>query len=124
MHGMAHRFVLLADPRVRLVVLLAASRLAVGRTLIQEVAGELEVGSVARDPIELDQRHLGDLMAGPHRALARTKGVDQQVCRSYRDLEQRSLPRGPVVGSRGLVQMAQVVQFVAQIGISSPALAA
>ena len=75
-HGVADRLGLLDDALLRLVVLEAARvGLLTGlrAALVEHELRELEIALVAGDAIELDEAHLGDLVARPDRSLARDR---------------------------------------------------
>ncbi len=48
--------------------------------------------------------------------------MPEQLGAFQRDIEQGAFPGGLVVRHRGLVQMAEVVEFVAEPGVVQPAL--
>jgi hypothetical protein len=51
----------------------AGAFVAVGSTHVEQELRQVEIFLFAGDAIELDQAHLGDLMTGPDRALARSE---------------------------------------------------
>ena len=121
-HRVADRLVLLDHLLVRLVVLPARALRAVRPARVEQELGEVQVALVAGHAVELDQAHLGDLVPGPDRLLAGPEGAVEQVRGPQRDVEQRPLARRLVVGHRGLVEMAEVVQLVAVHLLQLPAL--
>ena len=86
--------------------------------------GEGEVARVAGHAVELDEPHLGDLVAGPDALLAGPEGAVEQVRGLEGHVEERPLAGRLVVGDGGLVEVAEVVELVAVLLLELPALLA
>ncbi len=69
--------------------------------------------TVARRAVQLDEAHFDHRVAGPDLALAGAEGLDEHVGAAQRDIEQRALAGGLVVGHGGFVKVAEIVKFVA-----------
>ena len=82
--------------------------------------GEVQVARVAGHAVELDEPHLGDLVAGPDAPLAGAEGAVEQVRRPERHVEERPLAGRLVVGDGGLVEVAEVVELVAVLLLAAP----
>ena len=119
---MADRLALVHHLLVGLVVLAAGPFGAPGPSLVQQELRERQVAHVAGHPVELDQAHLGDLVAGPDRLLAGPERAVEQLRRPEGHVQQRALSGGLVVGHRRLVEVSQVVQLVAVHRLPDPAL--
>ena len=55
---------------------------------------------IAGRPVELDEAHLGDLVAGPDGLLAGAERAVEQLRAAQGHVEERSLPRRLVIGHR------------------------
>src|SRR5688572_12256266 len=105
---MTYRFALLDHFQVSLVVIqptrvgALAGRERARAALVEQELRQIEIGLLAGDAIQLDQRHLGDLVTRPGRALARPERVDEQIGRLDRDIEERSLAGSEMMGDGGL----------------------
>ena len=129
-NGVADRLGLIDHLELRLVVVEPSGidgfggRNLVRPTLVEHELREREILLVAGHPVHLHEAHLGDLVPGPDRSLARTEGPGEQVSRADRDVEQRSLAGCLKVGNRGLEQMPEIVELVAVVALVHPALLA
>ena len=127
---MPDRLTLVDHLQLRLVVVEAARidglsrRDRAGAALVDQEPGEAEVFLLAGDAVHLHQRHLGDLVARPRRALAGTEGVHQQIGGLRRDVEEVLLAGRLVVGGGRLEQVAEVVELVRVVALVDPALLA
>src|SRR6266487_477549 len=75
--------------------------------------GLVKLYRVTGDAVELDEAHLGDLVAGPDRPLSRPEGPVQELRRPEGHIQEGPLAGGLVVGHRRLVEVPQVVELVA-----------
>ena len=120
-HRMADGFGLVSDFGVRLVVLAPAALRAVRAARVEQELRQAKVTRVAALAVELRQRHLGDLVAGPNALLAGAERAVEQVCALDRDVEQRALAGGLIVSHGGFREVADLVQFVAVLALQFPA---
>ena len=76
--------------------------------------GEVEIGAVARDAVELDERKLELLMAGiaAALALARAEHAAHQIGEAARDVEQGPLAGGLEVGDGGFNEVTAALELV------------
>src|SRR5262249_25366625 len=75
--------------------------------------GERDISLVACDSIQLRQAHLDDLVAGPDHLLTGPESAVKQIRGPERYIEQRALSGGLVMRYRRLVEVPEVIQFVA-----------
>ena len=118
---MADGLGLVHDSGVRLVVGASAPSGTVRTSGVEQELGEVEETRVSGRAVELDQSHLGDLVARPDRFLARPEGPHEQLRAPERDVQERLLARRLIVGHGGLVEVAEVVQLVAVDLLQLPA---
>jgi hypothetical protein len=79
----------------------------------QEKPGELQVFALSGDPVQLGEPHFHDLVPRNVPSPVRPEGAEEELGAFECDLQERPLARGRIVGRRGLVQVAAVVELVA-----------
>ena len=113
-HGVTYSLVLLYDGLVSLRILVGAGGVA---TLVEEELRLLEILGLTRHKVKFCQSHLGNLMTGHTHLLIGTFAnlAANAVGVGTRDVEERGLARGLIVGDGTLDHMTEIVELVAQI---------
>ena len=121
-YSVAHRFFLLHNGQV----ILHIAGVAVGdievapmgiAALVEEKLGEVEVALFAGNLVELDQPHLDLLVTRHVAAFAGAKDPIHEIGTLEGDIEEGALACAAIVGNGGFVEMADVVEFVANAQI-------
>ena len=117
--GVPDGLVLLEDGLVRLAVGVAG---AVLRLVFEEMRGELQPARIAGLTVELRKAHFDDLVAGGNAGILAAEVLVQEFGGLHGHVEQRAVAGRLVIRRGALVEMPQVVRFMAQIRVFQPAL--